>query len=79
MTDIIPSFVQQVFDISEEKWEPNVHHHRKPEDFGAALKVLERITFSHLGTLQIRSARLKQNPSDIALCGTWGESPTVVE
>ena len=30
------------------------------------MKVLERITFRHPGTLQTRSARLKQNPSDTA-------------
>ncbi|MCF6328334.1 MAG: hypothetical protein L3J02_00830 [Henriciella sp.] len=44
-----PTLVQQVFNISEGQWEPNVHHHRKPDDFWAALKVFGRITFSHPG------------------------------
>jgi len=66
MAEFDAALVQPVFHISEREREPDVHHYRQADNLGAAMKVLERITFRHPGTLQSRPARLKQNPSDTA-------------
>jgi hypothetical protein len=63
------TFVQKVFNISQEKRKPDVHRHGKADDFRAGSKVLEWVAIYHLGTLQTRPARLKQIPSDSAVTG----------
>ena len=40
------------------KWETDVHHHRKADDLGAAVKVLKWVAFFRGWTLQNRPSRL---------------------
>ena len=42
----------------------DVQHHRKADDFGAAVEALERVGMDHVPTLRGRPARLKRVPSD---------------
>lgn len=41
MANLDATFVQQVLDIAKGKREPNVHHHRQADNFGARLEVFE--------------------------------------
>ena len=41
------------------KWETDVHHHRKADDLGAAVKVLKWVAFFRGRPLQSRPSRLK--------------------
>ncbi len=41
MADFDPALVQQIFDIPQRKWKPDVQHHRKTDDLGTGLEVLE--------------------------------------
>jgi len=34
VTDIDPAFMKQIFHVAERKWEANVHHNCKANDFG---------------------------------------------
>jgi hypothetical protein len=43
MADINTAFVLQVFDILQGKRKPDVHHHRKADDFGRRFKIAKGI------------------------------------
>jgi hypothetical protein len=45
VTHIDAALMQQIFDISEGKRKPYVHHYRQADDLGAAMKVFEWIKF----------------------------------
>ena len=45
--DVDPAPVRQVFGIPKRTWESNGQHHSQPNDFGAAAKVPEWVTFRH--------------------------------
>ncbi len=64
VTDINPSLMQQVFNISQRKRISNIHHHRQADDRWARLEVLEWVTFCHPATLVARLARLNWFSSD---------------
>jgi hypothetical protein len=59
VADLDPSLVQQVFDVSERKREPNVEHRRQANDLRARLEIAKWGTFCHPTTLRNRPARLK--------------------
>ena len=40
------------------KWETDVHHHRKADDLGAAVKVLKWVAFFRVWMLENRPSRL---------------------
>ena len=43
VADIDAALVQQIFDIPQRKRKANIQHHCEADDFGAALKALERV------------------------------------
>ncbi len=61
MAHIDASLVQQVFDIPQRKWKPDVQHHRKTEDLGTGFEILEGGRFVHSQTLRKPPAPLKQS------------------
>ena len=67
MADIDTAFMQQIFDISEREWKPDVHHHSKADDLRTGSEVPKGITFRHPPRLGDRPARLKPDRSDNAL------------
>ncbi len=61
VADIDPALVQQVFDIPQRKWKPDVQHHRKADDLGTGFEVLEGGRSGHSQTLRKPPAPLKQS------------------
>ncbi len=61
MADVDASLVQQVFDIPQRKWKPDVQHYRKTDDLGTGFEILERGRFVHSQTLRKPPAPLKQS------------------
>ena len=39
--------MQKVLYIPQEKWEPDIHHHRKADDLGARLKITKGAALCH--------------------------------
>jgi hypothetical protein len=50
------ALVQQVLDVSQREREPDVEHHRQPDDRGARLEVPERRAFGQPARLAGRKA-----------------------
>lgn len=67
VADIDTALVEEIFDIPERQWEADVKHHRKADDFRAAVKAFERVRFGHVQTLRGCPACLNRNPSDNAV------------
>lgn len=42
VADIDAALMEQILYIPERKWEPHIGHHRKADDLGADLEVIER-------------------------------------
>ncbi len=61
MADVDASLMQQVFDIPQRKWKPDVQHHRKADDLGTRFEILERGRFGHARKLRNLPALLKQS------------------
>jgi hypothetical protein len=59
VADVDAALVQKVFDISERKWKPDIHHHREADDLWAGSEVPKRAAFRHPEKLGDRPARLK--------------------
>lgn len=57
MGDVDAAFVEQVFYVPQRKGKADVHHHRKADDLGRRLEILERIT--HPETLRNQANSLK--------------------
>ena len=57
--------MQQVLDISKQKQQPSIQHHRKADDFRTGLEEAIWRTFGHCWTLVQRTTRLKPDFSDI--------------
>ncbi len=70
MAHVDASLVQQVFDIPQRKWKPDVQHHRKTDDLGTGLEIFERGRFGHSQTLRNRSALLNLGSFDKAALRT---------
>ena len=51
VADLDASLVEQILDIPQRERKPHIEHHRKPDDLGARLEVLERGAFCHSRTL----------------------------
>ena len=66
MADIDPSLMQQVFNISERKRKPHIHHHGKSDDLGTGFEIVKRRGFNHPPKLQNHPARLNRVSSDRA-------------
>ena len=64
MADFDPALMQQVFDVPERKWEPNIHHNRQADDLWARLEVLERGAFCHPEMLGVPLTHFNQISSD---------------
>jgi hypothetical protein len=45
MADVDASLVQQIFDITKRKWDPDVQHHCKADDLTARLKYRNGLRF----------------------------------
>jgi hypothetical protein len=58
VADIETSLMQQVLDIAERKWKPDVHHDRQVDNFGAAVKIFEGACFRHNQRQRNGSARI---------------------
>ena len=64
VADLNAPLVQQIFDVAERQWKPDVEHHRQANDLGACFEVTEGGRFCHPGTLAGRPSRLKRSSSD---------------
>ena len=64
MSDIDATLMEQVFDVPQREWKPDVHHHRKADDLRARLEVAKRAAFSHAQTLRATSWSSKTDSSD---------------
>jgi hypothetical protein len=40
--------MEQIFDVSEREWEPNIEHHREADDLRACFEIAERRAIGHL-------------------------------
>jgi hypothetical protein len=64
VADLDAALVQQILDAPQLEQEPDVHHHRRVEDLGACLEVLEGAGLGH-GRMVLRPLpRLKPSSSD---------------
>ena len=59
MTDIDDALIEQVFDISERRWEPDIQHDRKANNLAARVEIAARVNFGHEGGSRNRPAPLK--------------------
>lgn len=50
MANVYTALVQKVLYISKRKWEPDIHHYRKADNFRACLKVTKGAALCH-GTM----------------------------
>ena len=66
VADIDTPFVEQVLDVAKRQREPDVQHHRQPDDFTARFEIAKWIPFGHFEVLQNRPARLKSVCPDSA-------------
>jgi hypothetical protein len=66
VANIYAALVEQILDVSQQKWEPDIEHHRQADDFGDGLELLEREVFGPPMTLSGALPRLKRSSSDIA-------------
>ena len=66
MANINATLMQQILHISKRKRKPEVHHHRKADDFGRRLEVAKWAAFCHPPKLRGCPARLNQFCSDSA-------------
>ena len=64
MADIDAAFEQDVFDLTQRKWVPNVQHHRQADDFGRTVEIAEGIF--HRTTLRSDALGIKPIWSDTA-------------
>lgn len=60
MADFDPAFMQQIFHVPQRQQEPDLHHHRKADDFGERLEVAKGAALGHPERLCCRHAPLKQ-------------------
>ena len=72
VANIYAALVQQIFDVSQRKWEPDIEHHHQADDFGDGLELLEREAFGHPMTLPSAMPRLKRSSSDKTETGVGG-------
>ena len=66
MTNIDAAFVEQIFHVAKGQRETDVQHNRQADDLTARFKIAKWISFAHIQTLQIPTARLKLVFSDNA-------------
>jgi len=64
------SFIKKVLYITKRKWETNIQHYRKLDNFRAGFKVAKWRMFCHSAWLKISPARFKQVYSDKAARST---------
>lgn len=69
VADINAALVQQILDISEREWKPNVHHDRQTDDLGGCLEVAEG-RFAHPKTMSWRVLR-GGSPDNALLAPAW--------
>ncbi len=67
MTHVNASLMQQIFDIPKREREADVQHHRKADDLGAGLEILERGRIGLGQKLRNTPTPLKQSSSDKTL------------
>ena len=58
--------MQQVFDIPQRKWKPDIHHHRKADDLGAGFEIAKWGAFCHGQKLNRHNALHNRVSSDKA-------------
>ena len=61
------ALVKQILHVAKRKREPDVQHHRQPDDLAAGLKLLERVRLGLAETLASALPRLKPSFSDKTL------------
>jgi hypothetical protein len=66
VANINATFMEQVFDLSQRKRIPNIHHHRQTDDRGRRLKISEWI-FHQETFLNPRRRRLKPDSPNTAV------------
>ena len=47
MANFYPALMQQVFHVSERKWEPNVQHHSQSDDLWTGFEIAEGVGCGH--------------------------------
>ena len=62
MAYIDTALMQQVLDLAQRQWEPEIHHHGKPDDLGRSLEISEWIR--HPTTLLLQRPMLNRFSSD---------------
>ena len=70
MADIDTSLMEQIFNVSQRKWEANVHHHRKADDLRRCFEIAKGIGHPQ----RLRNLSLPFIPSAQRFCG-FNESP----
>jgi hypothetical protein len=64
MANIDTAFVEQIFDLSQRKRKPGVHHHRRTDNLGQRLEISKWIF--HLPRLRTSASRIKLGSPDTA-------------
>jgi hypothetical protein len=67
VANVDAALMEQILDLPQRQRETDVHHHRKPNDLGRRLEVVERIF--HSMTLPGAHLQLKPSSSDNAFRG----------
>jgi hypothetical protein len=66
MADVDAALVQKILDVAPRQREPDVHHHRQPDDPGGCLEVAKGSAICHPATLSGRLIELNKLSSDNA-------------
>ena len=67
VADIDSALVQQILDVSQRKWKPDIQHDRQADDLGGRLEIAERAAFGDLEMMRRGPSRLKPVSSDRAV------------
>ena len=51
MADIYAPFMEQILDVAQLKWKPNIYHYGKADDLGGSFEIAEWILIFHYKTL----------------------------
>lgn len=51
VADVDAALLQQVLDVSQRKWKPDIWHNRQADDLGRRLEIADRVGFGHSPTM----------------------------
>ena len=60
MTDVDPALMEKVFDISERKRKPDIHHNCQTNNLRRGFEVAERVRIAHPARLEFTSSQYKR-------------------